>query len=94
MLGIVPISITEYQTANITQTGIWTQVFLFQECCTIQLFGCFVFDSKNWQNFDFVYNKMCTMTLTLALGLSYDTPFGHGQQLCEASSASKLAEFE
>ena len=37
---------------------------------------------------------MCTMTLTLALGLSYDTPFGHGQQLCEASSASKLAEFE
>ena len=34
------------------------------------------------------------MTLTLALGLSYDTPFGNGQQLCEASSASKLAEFE
>ena len=69
-------------------------LFCFKKCCTIQLFACFVFDSKNWQNFDFVYNKISTLTLTLALGLSYDTPFGHGQQLCEASSASKLAEFE
>ena len=33
-------------------------LFCFKKCCTIQLFGCFVFDSKNWQK-----------TLILDLGL-------------------------
>ena len=95
MLGIVPISITAYQTANITQTRIWTQIFpVSRNALPLNYLDVLCLIAKTDKNFDFIYNKMCTMTLTLALGLSYDTPFGHGQKLCEASSASKLAEFE